>query len=177
MAVGSGPRSPAMNRESPLGPPKRTAEIGERDDWRDSTGGPQIRRSPVRHRGRGSRQNPAKPREFLGLSRAAGAKSLQPQTGWRWAQSRANPSLGAESLLSRENTGNSAEFGPSRRAEKRSTARFRPPSVGFPWAREQGKRARRSGNPRPGTGKAHEACSRWETVGVSASPTRFRPPA
>ncbi len=32
---------------------------------------------------RGPRQNPAKPREFLGLPSVAAAKSLQPQTSWR----------------------------------------------------------------------------------------------
>ena len=39
-------------------------------------------------------QDPAKAREFLGWSRVAGAKSLQPQTEWRRSQSRANPSPG-----------------------------------------------------------------------------------
>jgi hypothetical protein len=38
-------------------------------------------------------QDPAKARRFLGCSRGAGAKSLQPQTTWRWVQARANPSL------------------------------------------------------------------------------------
>ena len=56
-------------------------------------------------------QDPAKAREFLGWSRVAGAKSLQPQTTWRCGESGANPSLEApSSLISRENTGNSLEF-------------------------------------------------------------------
>jgi hypothetical protein len=38
-------------------------------------------------------QDPAKSRDFPGWSEPAAAKSLQPQTGWRWVQSRANPSL------------------------------------------------------------------------------------
>jgi hypothetical protein len=57
-------------------------------------------------------QDPAKARRFLGCSLVAAAKSLQPQTTWRWGESNANPSLGAESLLSRENTGNSVDSGP-----------------------------------------------------------------
>ncbi len=55
-------------------------------------------------------QDPAKAREFLGWSRVAGAKSLQPQTGWRWAQSIANSSLGRKTLIPRENTGKSPKF-------------------------------------------------------------------
>jgi hypothetical protein len=55
-------------------------------------------------------QDPAKTREFLGWSRVAAAKSLQPRTSWRCGESRANSSPGAESLLSRENAGNSAGF-------------------------------------------------------------------
>jgi hypothetical protein len=57
-------------------------------------------------------QDPAKARRFLGCSLVAGAKSLQPQTTWRSGESSANPSLGAESLLNRENTGNSVVSGP-----------------------------------------------------------------
>ncbi len=56
-------------------------------------------------------QDPAKAREFLGWSRVAGAKSLQPQTGWRCGQSIANPSPRASSLIYRENTGNAPETG------------------------------------------------------------------
>jgi hypothetical protein len=37
-------------------------------------------------------QDPAKARRFLGWALVAGAESLQPQTGWRWGQARANPS-------------------------------------------------------------------------------------
>ena len=67
-------------------------------------------------------QNPAESREFLGLFLDEGGKSLQPQTEWRWAQSGANPSLGARSLFGRENTGNSLE------ASFRGDARFSRPS-------------------------------------------------
>jgi hypothetical protein len=55
-------------------------------------------------------QDPAKARAFPGGSRSAGAKSLQARTRWRWWESTANPSLGLDSLIRRENTGNSAGF-------------------------------------------------------------------
>ncbi len=70
----------------------RTAKLGNRDKRGQlPTIGPELTVSgsdpavPLS-------QDPAKAREFLGWSRVAGAKSLLPQTGWRWSQSRANPS-------------------------------------------------------------------------------------
>ena len=118
----------------------------------------------------GPRQNPGKPRELLGLSQAAAAKSLQPQTGWRWRESRANPSLSAGSLLSREDTGNSARF-------RTIAARRGPVNGPFPATfggisldRRTGKDGLAIRELPAGDREAHDACSRRVTVGASASP-------
>ena len=102
----------------------------------------------------------------------AGAKSLQPQTGWRWSQSRANPSRGPNSLISREDTGNSRDLGPSPWQSGRNKVGFRYSWADFPASRnrernrdeqgtlwtEQGKKAG-GGLPREGqaTGAASKA--------------------
>jgi len=69
-------------------------------------------------------QDPAKAREFLGRSRGAAAKSLQPQTSWRWGESEANPSLPPESPNCRESTGNLPETGFRGRTASPVEARF-----------------------------------------------------
>jgi hypothetical protein len=88
-------------------------------------------------------QDPAKTREFLGWSRVAGAKSLRPQTRWRSGESSANPSLGAESLLSRENTGNSFGFRAFAARRGPENGRFRATFGGI--------------SPEPGTGNDYPA--------------------
>jgi hypothetical protein len=92
---------------SESGPPNLATETNATSCPRSARNPP----SPVRIQ-RCSPPTTPKAREFLEWSRVAVAKSLQPQTRWRWGESSANPSLGAESLLSREDTGNSVDPGP-----------------------------------------------------------------
>jgi hypothetical protein len=98
-------------------------------------------------------QHHAKPPGCMGSSRVAGAKSLQPQTTWRWAQSAANPSLELNSLIRRENTGNSAGFEGIASRRGSENAGLRSPPEGFPWTLEQGTTAQRSGSFPLGIGK------------------------
>src|SRR5262245_47023882 len=113
---------------------------------------------------------PRESADFPGGSRCAGAKSLQPQTTWRWGESSANPSLGAESLLSRENTGNSVDSGPIEGRRGPEDDRFPATFGGISLEPGTGKEGTAIRELPAGDREAHGACFRRETVGASAFP-------
>ena len=135
-------------------------------------------------------QDPAKAREFLGGSRGAAAKSLQPQTRWRWGESGANPSLPVEQGKYRELSRIRGHRGASRIGETTSSGclrrdfpgqwnRERPPGeqgIGEGWCEASAGNAlavpvRRAPSPRSrGRGRG-AACTRpYRHRGVRAAP-------
>ena len=116
-----------------------------------------------------------RPRESAGVSGMVAGSGRKVSATADWlarGESTANPSRWIDSLIRRENTGNSAGFeGTAAGVADRKTPALPPPSAGFPWALEQGTTARRSGSFPPGTGKPMRLLP-----GTVWAPRRLRPP-
>jgi len=69
---------------------------------------------------------------FFGLPRGLPGKSLQPQTQWRWRESRANWSLGADPCLAGKVQGSSPQFDSAGGTRAEFPERFHGSRYGFP---------------------------------------------
>jgi hypothetical protein len=130
--------------------PPNSATREQREPQQRLGPGPAVSGSEVEG---GLPQDPAKAREFLGWSQLAGAESLQPRTRWRSRQAGANPSLGLNSLICRENTGNSPEYSDPGAARWSSSGSIPGPRRRFPYSVEQGMIDRGTRMCRTGVGK------------------------
>ena len=84
---------PAGRRPTGINPNRRTCQQRQTHAATLVDPKPAVSGSESKHP---NRQNPADSREFLGLSLDLWGESPQRQTQWRWGESRANSSLGAD---------------------------------------------------------------------------------
>jgi hypothetical protein len=123
----------------------RTAQLGNRDKRaprRASSPKPAVSGSDSPDP---NRQNPAKPRDFLGLRLSLMGESLLAQTQWRWGESGANSSLRVDPCFAGKIQGKLPQFGPPGRASTKKSRGFPKAWRRFPCDQEQGIYPREQG--------------------------------